>query len=112
LSREREIAILSIDMKRWLNIFRSEKKEINYLYFGLFFLFLSILHTLLPHPSFSSIFYGIGQAFLEVSVLTLIAYSLRKWAVNWLFYLFICATFILALLHFTQFTMVRVMDTT
>ena len=88
-----------------------EKQQINYLYFGFFFLFLSLLIIFSPTlPSFF-IFYGIIQAFLEVSLLVLIAYFLQKKAPRPLFFLFISIFFALLLLHFTNFTIIRVMDT-
>jgi glucan phosphoethanolaminetransferase (alkaline phosphatase superfamily) len=94
------------------------KNEINYLYFSFFLLFLSLLsasHYLCweqPHYGIALFFllYALGQAFLEVCCFILIAYSLKRWAPRWAFLCFIGISFLLMLLHYTHFTMVRLMD--
>lgn len=82
----------------------------NVLYFGLFFLLLSAASFVAELPLFFSLF-GISQALLEVSLLLFISFFLQKWAPKWLFSLFIIASFVLLLVHFTQITVARVMDT-
>jgi glucan phosphoethanolaminetransferase (alkaline phosphatase superfamily) len=54
--------------------------------------------------------YAVGQAFLEVCFYILIAYALKRWAPRWVFRFYIGFSFILMTLHFTHFTMVRLMD--
>lgn len=94
------------------------KNEINYLYFSFFLLFLSMLsasHYVCseqPHYGIALFFllYAVGQAFLEVCCFILIAYLLKRWAPGWLFLCYIGLSFLLMLLHYTHFTMVRLMD--
>lgn len=96
--------------------FKSEfpkKTEVNYFYFSLFFLFLtglSLFHFLYWEVSIVFIFYAIGQSLFEVLSLILIASLLRRWAPSWVHSLFISISFLILLLHFTNFTMVRLMD--
>jgi len=99
-------------MKEFFKALGQHKKEINYFYFGSFFLFLSSLSILSSDLPLFFVLYGLGQAFLEVCLLLLVSHFLQKWAPRWVFSLFIAASFVLLLLHFTQFTIVRVMDTT
>ncbi len=95
------------------------KYETNYLYFSFFLLFLGLLtflHYMTCEPSFSGIslffaLYAICQAFLEVSILVLISYFLKRWAPRWVSLLFICALFLFLILHFVDFIMARTMDT-
>ncbi len=92
-----------------------EKNEVNYLYFSLFLLFLtglSLFHFLYWEVSLIFILYAIGQAVFEVFSLILIATLLKRWTPIWVYYLFISISFLILLLHFTNFTMVRLMDTT
>ncbi len=94
------------------------KGEVNYLYFSCFLLFLmllSVLHYLnWEQPdhqiAFFFILYAIGQSLLEVGLFILVSYFLRRWAPSWLFALYIGFSFVAMLLHFTHFTMVRLMD--
>jgi glucan phosphoethanolaminetransferase (alkaline phosphatase superfamily) len=105
-------------MNRFFQIIFRHKNEINYLYFSSFLLFLSLLsasHYLCweqPHYGLALFFllYAVGQAFLEVCFFILIAYLLKRWAPQWAFNLFIGFSFLLMLLHYTHFTMVRLMD--
>ncbi|HSX38461.1 MAG TPA: sulfatase-like hydrolase/transferase [Chlamydiales bacterium] len=95
-----------------------EKHEINYLYFSIFFVTLttfSLSHFLfLEHPLLGIrlffLLYAIFQAFLEVAGFILIAYVLKRWAPSWAFFSFIGFSFVLLLVHFTDFTMLRLMD--
>lgn len=105
-------------MKSFLDKIFDQKGEVNYLYFSFFVLFLSILslsHFFTWEHSFKGVslfflFYAFGQALLEVSCFVLIAYILDRWAPRFLYLFFIGISFILMLLHFTHFLMVRVMD--
>lgn len=115
--RERGLKVPPIDdMKRWL----SEKIEINYLYFSILFIPLSIFslsHVLFLEKPLWGIglflaIYAVGQAFLEVWTFILIAYSLKRWGPRWSFFSFIALSFIVLLVHFTDFTLLRLMDAT
>lgn len=101
-------------MRRWF----FEKHEINYLYFSVFFVALatfSLSHFLFLEQPLSGIhliflLYAAGQAFLEVWAFIFIAYILKRWAPSWAFFSFIACSFILLLIHFTDFTLLRLMD--
>ena len=95
-----------------------KKKEINYPYFLILLIFLSLLSLahflsrdapLLGIPLFF-LFYSIGQAILEVFLFILSAYILKRWAPKWAFILFIVISFGFFFIHFTDFTLVRLMD--
>ncbi len=96
----------------------SEKHEINYLYFSVFFVVVatfSLSHFLFLEQPLSGIrlfflLYAACQAFLEASVFLFIAYILKRWAPAWAFFSFIAFSFILLLVHFTDFTILRLMD--
>jgi glucan phosphoethanolaminetransferase (alkaline phosphatase superfamily) len=95
-----------------------EKHEINYLYFSIFFVIVStfsLSHFLFLEQPLSGIhliflLYAACQAFLEVWVFILIAYILKRWAPSWAFFSFIAFSFVLLLIHFTDFTLLRLMD--
>ena len=99
---------------RWL----SHKNEVNYLYFSILFVVLSIFsvsHLLFWEKPVWGIrlfflIYSLGQALLEVWAFIFIAYSLKRWAPRWAFFAFIALSFILLLVHFTDFTLLRLMD--
>jgi glucan phosphoethanolaminetransferase (alkaline phosphatase superfamily) len=96
----------------------NEKREINYLYFIILLALVNVFSLsyflFMEQPLFGAplffLFYALGQAFLEVSGFVLIAYVLNRWAPRWLFFLFIAFSFIVILVHFTDFTMLRLMD--
>ena len=103
----------------WLQRERPRKFEINYLYFISLLAFLSLL-SLTHFLSYETPFFGIplffviqaiGQVFLEVGLFLLIAYLLKRWAPGWIHLLFISLCFVLLLVHFTDFTLGRLMDT-
>lgn len=99
-------------------LYFSEKGEINYLYFTILFsgliLFTFSHFLLLEHPIFGIhlffLVYAFGQAFLETWVFILITCLLKKWAPRWVLFVFVAFSFLLLLLHFTNFTMIRLMD--
>src|SRR5579872_6684385 len=109
-------------MKKFLYFLQKErpkKNEINYLYFICLFVFLTLL-SLTHFLSFETPLIGIplffllqafGQAVLEVGIFVLVAYLLKRWAPRWIHHVFIALCFVLLLLHFTDFTLVRLMDT-
>lgn len=107
-------------MKQFLKKLFSHRGEVNYLYFSFFLAFLaflSLFHFFTWDPPLSRmdeffILYAIGQALLETSVFVLLAYILKHWAPRSLYFSFIGISFILLLMHFTNFTMVRLMDAT
>ncbi len=105
-------------MKSFLQKIFGQKRDVNYLYFSSFLLFLTALS--LSHfftwelplkgiPLFF-FFYALGQALLEVCCFVLLAYILKRWTPRWLYFLYISLSFFLMLLHFTQFLMVRLLD--
>jgi glucan phosphoethanolaminetransferase (alkaline phosphatase superfamily) len=98
-------------MKHLIPNHHRDKKSFNYLYFGIFFSFLIALNLFTTDLPLFFVAYGITQAFLEVCILILLTHLMQKWAPALVFYVFIALSFLLALLHFTQFTIARVMDT-
>lgn len=107
-------------MNRSLKEFFEHRGEINYLYFGFFLAFvsaLSLFHLFSWDPPLNRldlyfILYAMNQAFFETCVFVLCAYLLKHWTPRSLFFSFIAASFSLLLLHFTNFTMVRLLDST
>jgi hypothetical protein len=103
-------------MKGFFKRFFSQKREVNYLYFSFFLLFLTgmivAFYRELPFGKAPLFFllYAIGQAFLEVSIFVLIAYVLKRWTPLWIQLLFIGASFFFLLLHYTNFIMLRLVD--
>ena len=96
----------------------SQKTEVNYLYFSILFIVLSIFSLFhvcfLEKPLWGIrlffLIYSVGQALLEIWAFIFIAYSLKRWAPRWAFFSFIALSFILLLVHFTDFTLLRLMD--
>jgi hypothetical protein len=103
-------------MKTFFKSLFTQKGEINYLYFSFLLLFLTLLSLLhfreQPMTGFPLffLFYSVGQAFLEVCVFVLISALLKRWTPPWVFFLFISSSFVLLLLHLTNFIMVRLLD--
>ena len=103
-------------MKTFLKGIFTQKTEVNYLYFSFLMLFLCLLSALhyreQPLSGFHLFFllYSVGQAFFEVCLFGLVTLLLKRWTPQWLFYLFICGSFVVLLLHFTNFIMVRLLD--
>jgi len=96
----------------------SEQKHVNYIYFGLLFVFLSLLHVYqifliengsVLHRTFY-IIYAIGQCFLEVGALMLLGSYLVKRFPKILNPLFIVSTFVLFMIHIVDFPLVRLFD--
>ena len=106
---------LLASFRRWF----FEKHEIDYSSISASFLWSSPLlafpisffleHPLSPIRLFFLI-YATFQAFLEVWGFIFIAYVLKRWAPPWAFFSFIAFSFILLLVHFTDFTLLRLMD--
>ncbi|MBF8263444.1 MAG: Sulfatase protein [Parachlamydiales bacterium] len=98
----------------------NEKNQVNYLFFSFLFLFLIALtfsHFLRMGPLLWGVplyflLYALGQAFLEVFCIMLIGCALHRWMPQWTFKLYIGLSFGLLLAHFTNYTMVRLIDTT
>ncbi len=93
-----------------------ERQPVNYIYFGILFLFLSILHVyhvfLIEnatglHRFFYSI-YALGQCVIEVLILMAIGHFLSRIS-KVLSIVFIMATFLLFLTHLIDFPLVRIM---
>lgn len=97
---------------------KSQKRHVNYIYFGLLFLCLSFIHVyqifLIENGSFLHrcfyIIYAIGQCFLEVGALVVIGNYLVKRFPRSLNPVFILLTFILLMIHVVDFPIVRIMD--
>ncbi len=109
-------------IRKWLQklarVLFTDKIELNLIYFLLFFLL--VLSMMAAHfyiweaslfglPLFFFI-QGFGQVLLEAGVFFLVGLSLRRWAPRWLLYPFIGLSFLVLLLHFVDFTIVRLMD--
>ncbi len=92
-----------------------KKEEINIIYFGIF-LFLLLIMTLFPFSQKEGIplfflIHALGQVLLEAGAFFLLAFALNRWAPRWLFQTFIGFSFAILVLHFTDFTILRLMDT-
>lgn len=96
----------------------SEKTEVNYLYFCFFFLFvfaLTFSHFIHASQPFWGIpllflFYAGAQALLEVFILILVGKLLHRWMPRWTFRFYIALSFGFLLIHFANFTLIRIMD--
>ncbi len=103
----------------WLQSEFKNKTSLNYCYFGFFLLFLNILsffHFLYKENALLGIrlfflLYALGQALLEVFGFVLIGYLFNRFFPRWLYYLFIGSSFLILLLHFADFTLIQLMDT-
>lgn len=93
-----------------------ESEPLNYLYFGILFVFLSVLHIyhvfLIEnatglHRFFYSI-YALGQCVIEVLILMAIGHFFSRIS-KALSVVFIMATFLLFLIHLIDFPLVRIM---
>lgn len=92
--------------------------QINYIYFGFVFFVLSFIHTyhvcLIENGSFAFrwcfIFYAIGESFLEVVLLVIANEWIKRFFPRYAHYCFIVFTFILCIVHFVDFFLVRLMD--
>lgn len=97
----------------------SHRSEVNYLYFSILFVtlsFFSLSHILFWEQPLWGIrlfffLYCLGQALLETWAFIFIGYFLKRFTKKWLFFSFIALSFIALLIHFTDFTMIRLMDT-
>lgn len=93
-------------------------RSINYLYFGVLFLILSLVHAygifLIENASISHrmfyVVYAIGQCFLEVGTLFFLTNFLVKLSWKWLSRFLVSLTFILFMVHVVDFPLVRYMD--
>src|SRR5579863_3213606 len=93
-----------------------ERQPVNYVYFGILFLFLSILHVyhvfLIEnatglHRVFYSI-YALGQCLIDVLILMAIGHFFSRISKT-LSTVFIMSTFLLFLTHLVDFPLVRIM---
>ena len=92
--------------------------QVNYIYFALLFVILTLLHgfhvilidkgPLLAQAFF--LVYAIGESFLEVTVLMLIAMWIKSHLPKAFTSIFIVLTFMLSIFHVIDFPIVRVMD--
>jgi glucan phosphoethanolaminetransferase (alkaline phosphatase superfamily) len=93
-----------------------ERQPVNYIYFGVLFLFLSILHVyhvfLIENSTgldqFYYTVYALGQCAIEVLLLMVIGHALSRIS-HKLSIVFIMATFLLFLTHLIDFPLVRIM---
>jgi len=97
-----------------------ERQSVNYIYFGIFFLILAILHVYhifliengtLLHRFFYTI-YALGQSALEVGALILIGHFLAQKLHKAFNTIFLVLTFLLLLVHMLDFPLVRIMGMT
>lgn len=94
-----------------------ERQSVNYIYFGLFFLFLSFLHVyhifLIDQGSWLHRFfytiYALGQCALEVGILVVIGHFLAQRLHKAFHMVFLVLTFLLFLVHLLDFPLVRIM---
>jgi hypothetical protein len=105
-------------LRRLLQFFTLEKAEINTVYFTIFLLLLlamSLSHfyfwetPLFGIPLFFLI-HAFGQACLEAGAFLLLGFLFNRLAPRWLFHAFIGFSFAILLVHFTDFTLIRLMD--
>jgi glucan phosphoethanolaminetransferase (alkaline phosphatase superfamily) len=92
-------------------------KNINYFYFGLYFLFLTLMaaggiftKTPLSESKFFFFCYALGQISLEVLFLICVVALLKRWAHPLITSFFIGATFLLFVLHVFDAIMDRILD--
>ena len=107
--------------KIWSRIkifFSDEKKEFNALYFFIFFaliLAMTVSHFYFWETSLEKIplFFlaqAFGQVLMETGLFFLAGAALHRWTPRWLFLGFIAFSFLILLLHFVDFTIIRLMD--
>lgn len=98
----------------------SNRFSVNYIYYGLLFILLTILHIshilLVENGTlFSRLFFSVfamGQSLLEVIALVIAGRWVQKRFSGWIWPSFIVFTFLLFLSHIVDFQLVRVMDWT
>ncbi len=98
--------------------FLSAKVEINYLFFFFFWLIvIAFSFTYFFSQSQTDgeallffVPYTLGQALLEVAIFMSIGWGLKRWTPNWLFKLYIGVLFFALLGHYTDFILLRVLD--
>ncbi len=101
-----------VQAKNWetqASMIRDEKPPVNVVYFALFFLAIWSMSLWLCFSWDAPLFFfahATGQALLETGVLLLLSMCFRRWLLQ----LLIGASFALLLLHFTDFTLLRLMD--
>lgn len=100
-------------LRRLVSFFSLGKKEFNTLYFSLYslvILTMTLSHFCLWQSPLFFFLQATGQALLETAVLISIAIALNRWAPRWIFYTYISSTFTILLLHFIDFTTIRILD--
>ncbi len=92
-------------------------KKVNYLYFGIYFLLLSLMSasgiftkSALEGSRLFFLLYAMGQAALETCALALIGYLLERVTNRKVFLAYIGAIFFLFILHVLDFIMERILD--
>lgn len=86
--------------------------RVNTIYFSFFL--MGVLSMSLAHLGNAPLFFflqALGQAFLEVGVFLWLALAFNRWTPRWLFHCFIGFSFAILLIHFVDFTVLRLMDT-
>ena len=91
--------------------------KINYLYFGIYCLFLVLMSasSILAKENLSGsriffFLYAAGQALLETSLFIFFGWILRKFTNRLIFYFFVGATFTFFILHILDFLMDRILN--
>jgi len=100
-------------IRQLISFFSLGKKEFNTLYFTLYsivILAMTLSHFCLWQSPLFFFLQAIGQALLETGVLISIAIALNRWAPRWVFFTYISSTFTILLLHFVDFTTIRLLD--
>lgn len=95
-----------------------QKTQINYLFYGFIFLFVSssTIANILTIESINTdyrnffIFHSIIQSLIEVCSLIIIGYVLEKYLPQKIFYVFVGLTFLFFLTHIVDFILIRIMD--
>jgi hypothetical protein len=94
-----------------------QRPSVNYLYFGLFFFVLCIItasaiynREFIGGSQFFFFFYGLGQAVLEVTLLSFFAGLILKYLGKVPFFLFIGLSFVGLIFHIFDFLMDRILD--
>lgn len=102
-------------LRKWLT---PAKGEINTVFFSAFLIFvisMSLSHFFLWKTPLTGIplfffLHAIGQCILEVGLLLLVGFLMKRWMRKWIFHAFIGFSFALLLAHFADFQVIRLMD--
>jgi hypothetical protein len=99
---------------------KHKKVHINFIYFGVFFILISILTTFnvlyikspFKYPKAFFLIYSYGQIILEVFSFIFLSYIIKKYLKKIFLNIFIAFTFLIFLMHLIDFIMLNLMDMT